>query len=630
MTSSLKLDMFCILENRIHAESLQSPFFLHNHVIFPSEQSCHNFELSTLGRIWVKWNATNLNFVISLKTDQMITGFVSSNNTQTFLLSIIYASNDREARSRLWDQLRSCVPTQNIPWIVMGDFNCYRFASEKLGGNALTQSSLGEFNSMIFDANMSDLPSIGNTYTWFNQRQENPIHIKLDRILVNEYWMNNLSNTYYSIQAPSCSDHCPLILQNSDVSNANHRFMFKNYWTSLDSFWYIVLDVFSVRSLGNPITDFCSKLKSLKCRIKGEPWANSNDILDQLNVLHAKQSDYLGLLSAEPNSHSLNTAFKHISQHISALSTIQSSWIIQRAKASWLSQGEDNLKFLYAKIKRRMAYGNSALNRSSSFNPSKDDAVKEIIQHFQNLFNPVPPSSSNMDDDLLVFGVPSIPNCYSLMDILNTFSVASRLYINSDKSTLLISKSIPHTDDICRALNLHNFKDVITYLGIPIAYKRLKINDFHPLMENITKKLSGWNASLLSLTGRLQFLKYTMTNSIAYWIRGSILPKYVHKFFNKIASKILFFGDALTGRKLHMVAWENVCKPKCKGGLGLHSIPALIYGFNCSLILRFSNVDYPLAAWISAKYGNPWQAPPPPSCISFLEGYLQYCRRGKS
>ncbi|KAL0924204.1 hypothetical protein M5K25_005015 [Dendrobium thyrsiflorum] len=58
-----------------------------------------------------------------------------------------------------------------------------------------------------------------------------------------------------------------------------------------------------------------------------------------------------------------------------------------------------------------------------------------------------------------------------------------------------------------------------------------------------------------------------------------------------------------------MVAWVNVCKPKSKGGLGLHSIPALIYGFNCALILRFSNLDYPLAAWITAKYGNPWQSP---------------------
>ncbi|KAL0914301.1 hypothetical protein M5K25_014637 [Dendrobium thyrsiflorum] len=213
-------------------------------------------------------------------------------------------------------------------------------------------------------------------------------------------------------------------------------------------------------------------------------------------------------------------------------------------------------------------------------------------------------------DDLLVFGVPSITNCQNLMVILNTFAAASGLYINSEKSTLLTSKSIPHSDDIRSALNLHNSKDVITYLGIPIAYKRLKISDFHLFMEKVTKNLSGWNANLLSLAGRLQFLKYTMTNSIAYWIRGSILPKYVQKFFKKIASKFLFFGDALTGRKLHMVAWVNVCKPKSKGGLGLHSIPALIYGFNCSLILRFSNLDYPLASWITAKYGNPWQPPP--------------------
>ncbi|KAL0906259.1 hypothetical protein M5K25_024737 [Dendrobium thyrsiflorum] len=97
-------------------------------------------------------------------------------------------------------------------------------------------------------------------------------------------------------------------------------------------------------------------------------------------------------------------------------------------------------------------------------------------------------------------------------------------------------------------------------------------------------------------------------------LQQELLPQVFYlktqQLWKKFASKFLFFGDALTGRKLHMVAWVNVCKPKSKGGLGLHSIPALIYGFNCSLILRFSNFDYPLAAWITAKYGNPWQTPP--------------------
>ncbi|KAL0927427.1 hypothetical protein M5K25_001594 [Dendrobium thyrsiflorum] len=461
------------------------------------------------------------------------------NSSQPFLLSVIYASNDRGSRSCLWDQIRSSVPSQDTPWIIMGDFNCCRFASDKLGGNVISQSSMGEFNSMIFDTRLTDMHSIGNKYTWFNQRQDCPIHIKLDRVLVNDSWLHTFPNTYYSVQAPSCSDHCPLILQNTDISHANHRFMFKNYWTSLDCFWHIVLDVFSISSVGNPISDFCGKLKLLKSRIKREPWANSNAIQDHLDDLYSKQSAYLGLLSTEPDNPSLNSLLKYINKQILDSSHLLSSWIIQRAKASWLSQGEDNLKFLYAKIKRRMALRNSALNLSTSSSPLRADAVNDIIQHYQNQLNP----------------------------------------------------------------------DVITYLGIPIAFKKLKISDFHPLMDTITKKLSGWNANLLSYAGRLQYLKFTMINSIAYWIRGSILPKYVTKFLRKIASKFFLFGDSSVGRKLHMVAWDNVCMPKCKGGLGLFSLPALAYGFNCSLILRLSNYTYPLADWFSVKYGTPWLPP---------------------
>ncbi|KAL0908568.1 hypothetical protein M5K25_023070 [Dendrobium thyrsiflorum] len=125
--------------------------------------------------------------------------------------------------------------------------------------------------------------------------------------------------------------------------------------------------------------------------------------------------------------------------------------------------------------------------------------------------------------------------------------------------------------------------------------------------------MSGWKANLLSLAGRLQYLKFTILNSIAYWIRGSILPKSVYKFIKKCSSAFLFFGDSEANKKLRMVSWDKVCKPKKLGGLGIHSIPAIQFAYICSVIFRMYNGCSPLAAWLKLQYISPWKPVNPQS-----------------
>ncbi|PKU84085.1 hypothetical protein MA16_Dca010371 [Dendrobium catenatum] len=99
---------------------------------------------------------------------------------------------------------------------------------KKSGGTPLSYK-LGEFNSMVFNAGLHDLSYVGHFFTWHNQQTHNPIHIKLDRVLINDNWLNSFPNSYYIVEDPDCSDHSPLILVNSPSVNKGHRFMFKNY-----------------------------------------------------------------------------------------------------------------------------------------------------------------------------------------------------------------------------------------------------------------------------------------------------------------------------------------------------------------------------------------------------------------
>ncbi|KAL0908072.1 hypothetical protein M5K25_022541 [Dendrobium thyrsiflorum] len=157
-----------------------------------------------------------------------------------------------------------------MPWVVLGDFNCCGFQSEKAGGNVITESRLAPFKALIFDANLLDIPSSGNFYTWFNQRTDNPIHSKLDRALSNVSWSKAFPNSTYKVLNSLISDHCPLILKIDSAKNCNKRFIFKNYWCKNPDFWDTLISISATSPLGNPIICLYNKLKQLKDSIKDE------------------------------------------------------------------------------------------------------------------------------------------------------------------------------------------------------------------------------------------------------------------------------------------------------------------------------------------------------------------------
>ncbi|XP_020694665.2 uncharacterized protein LOC110108378 [Dendrobium catenatum] len=277
-------------------------------------------------RIWIKWNASKLTFVPSMVTPQMISGMVKIGNQSPFQFSFVYASNNAYDRKALWNSISMAVPSNGIPWAIAGDFNCCRYASEKSGGSVLHHSNLIDINSMIFDNNLVDLHYVGSFFTWFNQQADNPILIKLDRALVNEEWVMSYPKAYCSFQSPSCSDHSPIIFHSGLNFITHHR---------------------------NPLSHLCNTLRQLKGDIKKQQWANSQSINMQLDTLHAKPLDLLALLQLNPLDASLGASLKEINSKITAASSLQANWVIQRAKTKWLIHGEDDLKFLYAKIRNR-------------------------------------------------------------------------------------------------------------------------------------------------------------------------------------------------------------------------------------------------------------------------------------
>ncbi|KAI0496570.1 hypothetical protein KFK09_022890 [Dendrobium nobile] len=116
-----------------------------------------------------------------------------------------------------------------MAWVIMGDFNCYRSENEKSDGQNTHNSQLGELNKVIFDCGLLDLASVGLFYTWYNQRLDSPIHIKLDRMLTNNAMLERFPDAFYKVLPTHSSDHSPLILDVSNCDKNPSRFIFKNF-----------------------------------------------------------------------------------------------------------------------------------------------------------------------------------------------------------------------------------------------------------------------------------------------------------------------------------------------------------------------------------------------------------------
>ncbi|KAK4382501.1 hypothetical protein Sango_2864400 [Sesamum angolense] len=101
------------------------------------------------------------------------------------------------------------VTVGNVPLLVGGDFNA-----------VLDMSETG----------LLSLPMQGERFTWHNCSLDGwSLWKRLDRLLVNDVWMDRWPNLYYTCLTPCTSDHSPLVLKGDCRNMQVSLFRFDNY-----------------------------------------------------------------------------------------------------------------------------------------------------------------------------------------------------------------------------------------------------------------------------------------------------------------------------------------------------------------------------------------------------------------
>ncbi|KAL0009413.1 hypothetical protein SO802_010915 [Lithocarpus litseifolius] len=103
----------------------------------------------------------------------------------------------------------------------------------------------------------------------------------------------------------------------------------------------------------------------------------------------------------------------------------------------------------------------------------------------------------------------------------------------------------------------------------------LMLFDFHNIVHKVQEKLAGWQASLLSLVGRRTLIKSSSGTIPDYVMKEALLPSRVCKEINR-ANRNFLWGSTLEKRKMHLVSWNTVTRPKDHGGLACKAAKPLL------------------------------------------------------
>src|SRR4051794_36929897 len=108
-----------------------------------------------------------------------------------------------------------------------------------------------------------------------------------------------------------------------------------------------------------------------------------------------------------------------------------------------------------------------------------------------------------------------------------------------------------------------------TYLGLPMGITKPSVTDLMPLVDKIERRLTS-TSMWLSFGGRVQLINSALSSLISYALGIIKIPDKIIYLFDQARRHFLWRKSADINSTAHsLAAWNMVCKPKTKGGLGI-------------------------------------------------------------
>lgn len=114
----------------------------------------------------------------------------------------------------MWSNLAKIAQLQNLPWLLLGDFNEVLYGEDKLGGRRVNLNRALEFKDCLNACNLLDLGFSGPKFTWSNLRQITDLVLeRIDRCFANFEWRVLFPEASVTHLPRVFSDHCSVLLE---------------------------------------------------------------------------------------------------------------------------------------------------------------------------------------------------------------------------------------------------------------------------------------------------------------------------------------------------------------------------------------------------------------------------------
>lgn len=173
-------------------------------------------------------------------------------------------------------------------------------------------------------------------------------------------------------------------------------------------------------------------------------------------------------------------------------------------------------------------------------------------------------------DDLLLFVKARPDKVDCIKEGLNAFCRASGQRINYNKSHLFISSNVANegADSLCTRIGIPLTMDLGRYLGHRLAHRGRNRHGYGEILQRVRDKLDGWKTRCLSRAGRLTLARSVLGGIGIFQMQIQQMPTCFHKEMDKYMRQCVW-GSSPANKKIHLLNWDTLCKPKKHGGAGL-------------------------------------------------------------
>ncbi|XP_071738900.1 uncharacterized protein [Rutidosis leptorrhynchoides] len=204
-------------------------------------------------------------------------------------------------------------------------------------GNSRVTIAMREFRECVDAIHVMDINQSGLRYMW-NQSPllSRGMLKKIDRVMVNEHFINMFTNAYAIFQPYRISDHSPAVLKIPIMEVAAPKpFRFSNYLVHRDNFQSCVIEGWKLKVTGHKMYGVVKRLKALRKPICNLMWEKGN-IHERVKQLRIQLDEYQVALDLNLSSTQARDNASRILKEFNVASLEEEQFLKQKAKVEWL------------------------------------------------------------------------------------------------------------------------------------------------------------------------------------------------------------------------------------------------------------------------------------------------------